>query len=143
MPLPTKPLSLREQIVKLITDHIVMFEGEPPDIIIVIILSILQGRKSKFRFRSDGGEPARLSGYGARLDEEDDWAILRILADATEPMQGPQIARAMGKDAENSTPRVRLRPNNPLRAGGFVGHVKDEGYYITDIGRNALESSGW
>lgn len=73
------------------------------------------------------------------LSDDDEWAILRALADAGEPLQSQELARALGLDPECSTPRVKLSRNKALRAGGYVVHIPSKGYAITEKGRRTLK----
>lgn len=139
MSTPANSLSLREQILKLITDHIIHLEGVPPDSILVFVLYLLQGRKDRFRISSGVGEPAKLTGWGARLDKDDE-RILLVLGEAEESLMAKGVARALSEDENASWLREHLAPKATLRNEGYVDHKRDDGYFLTEKGRNAYES---
>lgn len=141
MPSSSNSTSLRDQLMTIVSQILIALEAEPAHRVLVIVISYWLGEeRNRLKFQSLQGEPAKLLGWGARLSE-DDIDVLRALAEAPEPMMARGIARAVGVDPESSTLRERLGPKGPLRAGGYMEHSREEGYRITDKGRNALESS--
>ncbi|MES2342345.1 MAG: hypothetical protein V4597_11750 [Pseudomonadota bacterium] len=67
--------------------------------------------------------------------DEDDLAVLRVLAGSTEPLQGKHIASRL-RVPRNGTLKGRL---SRLRRLTLIDHVSGCGYTLTDRGRRALD----
>lgn len=139
MSIPAGPLNPRAAILTAVAQVYVFQDGEPLETLLVSAVGGLNKRTTRMEWEAAPGEVAQLLGWGARLSE-DDMELLQVLFEATEALQGPQIARALNLDPENSGLRARLAPGEPLRAGGYVEHEKGEGYRITEKGSNAVRS---
>lgn len=131
----------RSRLLAAAAEILCLIEGEPPESIVIDLLGMLRQRLTKLRLETSPGEPASILGWGARLDE-DEIGILKALSEADEPLPAKNIARKLEIDPDNSTLRARLGPRAKLRAEGFMSHAPEEGYGLTEKGRNALESYG-
>lgn len=139
--MPPETPGPRRKILSAAADEVARIDGERPDALTVDIDGRRRTRHTMIHLETEEGEIAALLGWVPKLDE-DELAILRALAGATESLMARGIARALAIDEDSSTLRTLLSPEAPLRAEGYMSHVRGEGYSITSKGRQALEAAG-
>lgn len=125
--MPASTTDLRSQLLSLGADLLYAIEGRGPAGPFVVTVEY-----NGTVIRLTGDKPVQ------RLTT-DDRDVLAALAAADEPLMCRGIARALKLDEDSSVLRERLSPRGALRAGGFMAHSREEGYSLTERGREVLE----